>query len=64
VDIRVIRMTEICEWRKQEQGSVRSMVIKLDRLKEKVKNMIIERDWLNVLVDRGGNSYVIQADQV
>jgi hypothetical protein len=26
--------------------------------------MIIERDWLYVLVDRGGNSYVIQADQV
>jgi len=40
------------------------MVIKLDWLKKKVNNMIIELDWLNVLVDRGENSYVIQADQV
>jgi hypothetical protein len=31
------------------------MVIELDWLKKKVNNMIIERDWLNVLMDRGEN---------
>jgi hypothetical protein len=40
------------------------MVIKIDWLKE-VNSMLIEPDWLNMLVDRGKNKgYVIQADQV
>ena len=34
-------------------------------LKEKSNSMLIETDWLNVLVDRGEHKgYIIQADQV
>jgi hypothetical protein len=39
-------------------------VIELDWL-NKQSNMLIETNWLNMLVDRGENKgYVIQADQV
>ena len=31
------------------------MVIELDWLKKKVNNIIIERDWLNMLMDTGEN---------
>jgi hypothetical protein len=40
-------------------------VIELDWLNKKVSNMLIETNWLNMLVDRGENKgYAIQADQV
>jgi hypothetical protein len=40
-------------------------VTELDWLKKKVSNMLIDNNWLNILVDRGENKgYIIQADQV
>jgi hypothetical protein len=40
-------------------------VIELDWLKKEVSNMLIDTNWLIILVDRGENKgYVIQADQV
>jgi hypothetical protein len=39
-------------------------VIELEWLKKK-SNMLIETNWLNILVDRGeSKGYVIQADQI
>jgi hypothetical protein len=50
------------------EGKIRDQletVIELDWLKKKVNNVLIEANWLNLLVERGENKgYVIQADQV
>jgi hypothetical protein len=41
------------------------MVLKLDWLKKKGNNMLIEANWLNILLDRGENKgCVIQAQQI
>lgn len=54
-----IRMTatNICR-RRYERGSGRNTVLELDWLKNKVNNMLIEPDWLNMLMDRGENKVI------
>ena len=54
------------KWRRYEQESVRNMPIELDWLNKVVNNILIERNWLNVLVGGGGGkqSYAVRTDQV
>jgi hypothetical protein len=53
-----------CERRRYEQGSVTNSN-RTSFAREKKSNMLIETNWLNMLVDRGENKgWVIQADQV
>jgi hypothetical protein len=60
------RMTAVnCGRRRQDLGPLRNTVIEIDWLKKKVNNMLIEPDWLNMLMGRDGNKVNdIQADQV
>ena len=56
ITLRIIRMTaRNCERRKLERKSVRNVVTEHDWLTKKVNKMLIKTDWLNMLVDRGGN---------
>jgi hypothetical protein len=53
-----------CKQRSKEQGSGRNTIIELDWQNKKTNSMLMETDWLKMLVDRVQNKgYVIRTDQ-